>query len=143
MIVNVQILRPEAILPAYHSNGAAGFDFPLPHDLLLRPYEKVLVKLGFAVAVPPNTEMQIRPRSGLSLKTGLKVANSPGTIDEDYRGEIGLLLENTSESEIRFKRGDRVAQGVLAPVIQAVFKTVHELDTTERGSGGLGHTGIQ
>jgi len=107
----------------------------------LAPGAIVLVPTGFAVAIPPGFELQVRPRSGLAVKHGITVINSPGTIDADYRGEVKIGLVNLGPESFTIRRGDRIAQLVLAPVVRAVFQVVPELDDTDRGDGGFGHTG--
>ncbi len=141
-ILKIKRLSERAILPKYMSESAAGFDLAIPEDIKLRGKEKILVKLGFAVAIPAGCEMQVRPRSGISLNTDLSLSNSPGTIDADYRGEVGLILENKSFEGIWFRRGERLAQAVIAPVIRCDIEEVEELDDTARGAGGFGSTGV-
>ncbi len=131
-------------LPAYQSELAAGMDVAaaVSSPLTLEPGEICLVPSGFAVAVPEGFELQVRPRSGLAVKHGITVVNSPGTIDADYRGEVKIGLINLSTESFIINRGDRVAQLVLAPVWQARFEVVTELDKTSRQEGGFGHTGL-
>ena len=132
-------------LPAYQTDASAGldlvaaFDVDAPHSLA--PGDRVLVPTGLAIALPPGTEAQIRPRSGLALKHGVTVLNSPGTIDADYRGEIGVILINHGHEPFVIHRGDRIAQMVIAPVSHAQFVPVDDLDETARGRGGFGSTG--
>jgi dUTP pyrophosphatase len=132
-------------LPAYATAGAAGFDLraALPPDTVtvLEPGARVLFGTGFAVALPDGFEMQIRPRSGLALKHGVTVLNSPATIDSDYRGEVGVCLVNHGDAPVEIRRGDRIAQGVVAPAVQALLVEVEALDATARGAGGFGSTG--
>lgn len=132
-------------LPVYQTAGAAGMDLAAAIDdaavEILEPGERRLIPTGFAAAVPPGFEMQIRPRSGLALKHGVTVLNTPGTIDSDYRGEIQVMLVNLGREPFSIARGDRVAQAVIAPVIQASIVEVGDLDDTERGTGGFGSTG--
>lgn len=130
--------------PRYESAGAAGCDLraAIDTDLMLLPGERALVPTGFAFAVPPGYEMQIRPRSGLAARHGVTVLNTPGTIDSDYRGEVKVILMNFGSEVFTIHRGDRIAQAVIAPVIQAVFREVDDLDVTPRGEGGFGSTGI-
>ncbi|MEX2518780.1 MAG: dUTP diphosphatase [Paracoccaceae bacterium] len=134
--------------PAYATAGAAGADLRAsfaPDDraagLTLAPGARALVPTGLAMAIPNGFEAQIRPRSGLALRHGLTVANAPGTIDSDYRGEVKVLLVNLGDSPVEIAHGDRVAQMVIAPVVQAGF-VVAELDETHRGAGGFGSTGV-
>ena len=130
-------------LPARATAGAAGFDLhaALEHDLVLGPGERALVPTGFAIAVPEGFEAQVRPRSGLAFRHGLVLPNAPGTIDADYRGEVSVIVLNAGREPITLKRGDRVAQLVVAPIALAHFVEVDELDATARGAGGFGHTG--
>ncbi|NNL72845.1 MAG: dUTP diphosphatase [Silicimonas sp.] len=148
----VRVLRlpdgdPNIALPSYQSGGAAGADiranFP-PSDrdgVSLAPSERRLVPTGFAVEIPPGYEMQIRPRSGLALKHGISLANAPGTIDSDYRGAVGIILVNLGSEPVRIGHGDRIAQAVIAPVVQARFDEVEALTSSPRGAGGFGSTG--
>ena len=128
-------------LPAYATDGAAGMDVLAAEDVTLAPGARHAVATGLALAIPPGFEIQVRPRSGLALKHGIAVANTPGTIDSDYRGELKVILINHGVQEFEIRRGDRVAQLVLAPVIQASWLEVAELDETDRGEGGFGSTG--
>ncbi len=140
--LEIKRLSKDAIIPKYETAKAAGMDLAIPEKVVLMPGAKVIVKLGFAVAVPEGCEMQIRPRSGNSAKTDLHISNSPGTIDEDYRGEVGVILENKSDTRhLIFEKGDRVAQAVIGPVYNCNIVEVDELDETVRGDGGFGHTG--
>ena len=111
-------------------------------DVEIDPGRIALVPTGFAVAIPPGYEIQVRPRSGLALRHGLTLINSPGTIDSDYRGEVKIALINLGEAPFRVSRGDRIAQLVLAPIIRAELRVVEQLDATDRADGGFGHTGI-
>ncbi len=128
-------------LPSYASGGAAGMDIASAEDVELAPGKRHAVATGFAMAVPEGFEVQIRPRSGLALRHGITVANAPGTVDSDYRGEIKVLLINLGSEPFAIARGDRVAQAVLAPVAAARLEEVDALDETERGAGGFGSTG--
>lgn len=130
-------------LPRYTSTHASGMDVAaaLSEPLLLAPGAITLVPSGFAVAIPPGFELQVRPRSGLAIKHGITVVNAPGTIDADYRGEIKVGLINLGKTAYRIQRGDRIAQLVLAPVARAQIRPVGRLDDTSRGSGGFGHSG--
>jgi dUTP pyrophosphatase len=128
-------------LPAYATPGAAGMDVVAAEDVTLAPGARHAVATGFAVAIPPGYEIQVRPRSGLALKHGISVPNAPGTIDCDYRGELKVILINHANEAFAIARGDRVAQLVLAPVTQAAWDEVAELDETARGAGGFGSTG--
>lgn len=131
-------------LPKYHSQLASGMDVAafLQKPVTLKPGETCLVPTGFAVAIPAGFELQVRPRSGLAIKHSITIINSPGTIDADYRGEIRIGLINLGNEPFIINRGDRIAQLVLAPVFQAELQVVETLDTTDRGSGGFGHTGV-
>lgn len=130
-------------LPTYSTSGAAGMDFvaAVQETLVLAPGARHLIPTGFCIALPQGYELQVRPRSGLALKNGITVLNTPGTIDEDYRGEIGIILLNTSTEPFEITRGMRIAQGVLAPVVHAAWTEVEDLDATARGHGGFGSTG--
>jgi dUTP pyrophosphatase len=127
--------------PAYATAGAAGLDIVAAENVTLSPGERHAVATGFAVAIPSGYEIQVRPRSGLALKHGVTVPNTPGTIDSDYRGELKIILINHGDAGFEVRRGDRVAQLVLAPVTQAAWLEVLDLDETERGEGGFGSTG--
>ena len=131
-------------LPAYASAGAAGMDLlaavERPH--VIAPGKRALIPTGLAVALPPGFELQVRPRSGLALRHGILLPNGPGTIDEDYRGEIQVILLNAGDVDFTVERGTRVAQAVLAPVVRATWREVAELADTERGAGGFGSTGL-
>ena len=132
-------------LPAYQSACAAGLDLlaAVPEDtpMILAPGKYALIPTGLTIALPPGFEAQVRPRSGLAAKRGVTVLNAPGTVDADYRGEVGVLLINHGEIPFPIRRGERIAQMVIAPVIQAELVPVTSLMTTERGSGGFGSTG--
>jgi dUTP pyrophosphatase len=128
-------------LPDYATAGAAGMDVVAAEDVLLPPGGRHAVATGLAVAVPDGFELQVRPRSGLALKHGISLPNTPGTIDSDYRGELKIILINLGDREFEVRRGDRIAQLVLAPVVRAVWLKVDELDETQRGEGGFGSTG--
>ncbi len=130
-------------LPRYMSDGASGMDIhaAVDGDVVLEPGRIKLIPTGFHIAVPPGYEVQVRPRSGLALKHGIMVVNSPGTIDSDYRGEVGIILGNFGPEAFTITRCMRIAQLVLQAVTQAVVKEVAELTETSRGEGGFGHTG--
>ena len=131
-------------LPAYATAGAAGLDLlaAVGEPLVIAPGERALVPTGLLVAVPAGHELQVRPRSGLALRHGLVLPNSPGTIDEDYRGEIQVIMMNLGPAPFTVERGARIAQAVLAPVTRAAFREVDALDETARGTAGFGSTGI-
>ena len=128
-------------LPAYATEGAAGMDVLSAEDVTIAPGGRHAVATGLAVAIPPGFEIQVRPRSGLALKHGITVPNTPGTIDSDYRGELKVILINHGADAFDIRRGDRVAQLVLAPVTRAAWLESEELDDTARGAGGFGSTG--
>jgi dUTP pyrophosphatase len=130
-------------LPSYATPGASGADVAaaLEEDLVLEPMERHAVPTGLVVAVPPGYEVQVRPRSGLALRHGVTVANAPGTVDSDYRGELMVILVNLGKQRYTVKRGERIAQLVLAPVVQGTFSERDDLPPSERGSGGFGSTG--
>ncbi len=132
-------------LPAYETSGAAGMDLraAVPEDqpITLRPGSRVMAPTGLAFAVPHGFEAQVRPRSGLAAKSGVTCLNTPGTIDSDYRGEVKVILINLGDDDLIIRRGDRIAQLVIAPVIQALWAEVETLDETSRGAGGFGSTG--
>jgi len=130
-------------LPFYATTHAAGADLraAVDTDIIIAPGERALIKTGFAMALPDNYEAQIRPRSGLALKHGITVLNSPGTIDADYRGEVGVILINHGSESFTVQRGDRIAQMIITPFVQADFQAVDSLSETERGAGGFGSSG--
>jgi len=130
-------------LPSYATAGAAGMDLLAAVDAPLRlaPRQRALIPCGFCIALPAGYEMQVRPRSGLALKSGIMLPNAPGTIDEDYRGEVGVILLNASDEDFLVTRGMRIAQAVVAPVVRVVWAEVETLDETARGAGGFGSTG--
>jgi len=181
MIVNIKRLHPDAVVPRYATELAAGFDLVAVEDVIIAPGETALVPLGFAIEIPPGYELQIRPRSGISWKTKLRVSNSPGTVDGDFRGEVKVIVDNIAQPviwdidfnqrEVEFlktkivtqidgttakldwmprldgtyiiRKGDRIAQGVMAAVERVTFAVVDELSETVRKSGGFGHTGTR
>jgi len=130
-------------LPAYATSGAAGIDLlaAVAAPLTIQPGTRVLVPTGLAIALPPGYELQVRPRSGLALKNGIVLPNSPGTVDEDYRGELQVIVMNAGSEPFTVERGMRIAQGVLAPVVRIAWNEVEDLDATARGAGGFGSTG--
>jgi deoxyuridine 5'-triphosphate nucleotidohydrolase len=130
-------------LPAYATEGAAGMDLlaAVVAPVVIASGQRALIPTGLAIALPPGYELQIRPRSGLALRNGIVLPNSPGTIDEDYRGEIQVIVLNTGSEPFRVERGARIAQAVLAPVVRAVWREVADLDATTRNEGGFGSTG--
>lgn len=148
-IVEIKLLHPDAKLPQYATDGAAGMDLCawISWNALgcahftLQPSDRVLISTGIAISLPPGYEAQIRPRSGLAVNHGLTVLNSPGTIDSDYRGEIKVLLINLGRDTATIRHGDRIAQLVVAPVARVGWQLVDDLATTRRGDGGFGSTG--
>ncbi len=133
----------EIPLPKYMTEYSSGMDLyaAVEEEISLEPGERKLIPTGIAVSIPEGYEGQVRPRSGLALRAGITLVNTPGTIDADYRGEIGVLLINLGGHPFKVKRGDRIAQLVIAPIIQATVELVDELDETPRSAGGFGHTG--
>jgi dUTP pyrophosphatase len=130
-------------VPAYQTEGSAGMDLPaaVEDDIVIGPGRRALIPTGWTVAIPPGFEGQVRPRSGLALRHGVTVLNTPGTVDSDYRGEIKVVLANFGDEDFVVRRGDRIAQLVIAPVIKAAFAVVRSLESTPRGEGGYGSTG--
>ena len=149
MTIPVQVKRlphSEGLpLPAYATPGAAGMDLlaAVATPLTLAPGQRTLVPTGLAIALPPGYELQVRPRSGLALKNGIILPNSPGTVDEDYRGELQVIVMNAGTEPFTIERGMRIAQAILAPVHRATWHEVAELDETQRGTGGFGSTGTR
>jgi dUTP pyrophosphatase len=149
-VVNIPILRlahgADLPLPAYQSAGAAGLDLlaavPADAPIAIAPGGRAVIPTGFALALPEGIEAQVRPRSGLAARHGVTVLNTPGTIDSDYRGEILVILANFGESPFAVERGARIAQLVIAPVLRVVLSEAATLQTTSRGSAGLGSTGV-
>ena len=143
--VKIKRICPEDgnTLPHYMTTHAAGVDLSanLDKEVVLKPGARALVPTGIAIELPEGFEAQVRPRSGLALKHGISLVNSPGTIDTDYRGEIGVIVINHGKEPFTIKNGERIAQMVFAPFIRAVFAEVAELGDTLRGAGGFGHTG--
>ncbi len=142
MTVRFRKTDPAAVLPSYAHPGDAGMDLCAVEPCAIAPGERRLVHTGLAMMLPPGYEAQVRSRSGLALKSGVAVLNSPGTIDEGYRGEIGVILANFGTETFQVERGARIAQMVIAPCTRAVIEEVSVLDDTERGSGGFGSTGV-
>jgi len=143
--MNVQIInKSKHATPIYETDGAAGMDLRanISESILLKPLERTIVKTGLFIALPAGFEAQVRPRSGLAAKKGITVLNSPGTVDADYRGEIGVILVNLSNEEFKVNDGERVAQLVIAKHERVTWKEVEVLNETERGSGGFGSTGV-
>lgn len=145
-MVKIKIVnRGRQQLPAYATELSAGMDLRanIDESITLNPMERCIIPTGLYMALPPGYEAQVRPRSGLAFKHGITVLNSPGTIDADYRGEIGVLLVNLSNEPFVITEGERIAQMVIARHEQGQFEVVDELDQTERGEGGYGHTGVK
>jgi len=146
--LKVQILRlphGEGVpLPKYMSRSASGMDLyaAVDGEVVLKPGERKLIPTGFKMALPEGYEAQVRPRSGLAVKNGISVLNTPGTIDEDYRGEVGVILINHGNEDFKVKRNDRIAQMVINKVEQADIEEVQSLSETHRSTGGFGHTGV-
>ncbi len=145
VIISVKILRLEngngLDVPSYATLGAAGLDLRAAEGVVLKPGARCLMPTGFAIALPENYEAQVRPRSGLAVKFGITVLNSPGTIDADYRGEIKVPLINLGEEDFKIERGDRIAQMIVAPVVRVELISTPALDDTARGTGGFGSSG--
>lgn len=146
--VKVRIARINADLsdiplPAYATEGSSGMDIhaAVESEMTVKPGETVLVPSGFQIEIPQGFEAQVRPRSGLAIKHGIGILNAPGTIDSDYRGEVKIILTNLGKHDFVIRRGDRVAQLVICPVVRAQWEEVKSVDRTNRGSGGFGHTG--
>ncbi|OGC23014.1 deoxyuridine 5'-triphosphate nucleotidohydrolase [candidate division WOR-1 bacterium RIFOXYB2_FULL_42_35] len=130
--------------PKYMSDHAAGMDMyaAVSAETIISPGEWKLIPTGFAMAIPEGFEAQVRPRSGLALKQGVGILNTPGTVDADYRGEVGVILMNHSQKDLVVKRGDRIAQMIINKIERVIIEEVSELVDTDRGSGGFGHTGV-
>ena len=142
MLLKVKKLHPDAIIPTRGSAKASGLDLYALEATEIQAGDRQLVKTGVAFGIPEGYEIQVRPRSGLSLKTGLIVKNSPGTVDQDYIGECSVIMANIGERTERIKKGDRIAQAVLVPVAIPELEIVEELSNTERGSNGFGSSGV-
>ncbi|MEY4255202.1 MAG: hypothetical protein RLZZ141_429 [Pseudomonadota bacterium] len=146
-IAVVQMAHAQGLpLPAYETSGAAGMDLRAAVEdeapVVLRPGSRAMVPTGLSIAVPAGFEVQVRPRSGLAAKAGITCLNSPGTVDSDYRGELKVILINLGAEDFIIRRGERIAQMVVAPVVQAQWQLVDSLDETARGAGGFGSTGV-
>ena len=144
-MIDVKVLKTGGYteLPKYKTSGSAGLDLRSTKTVILKPRERALVPTGLFIALPEGYEAQVRPRSGLALKKGITVLNTPGTVDADYRGEIGVILFNTTDESFTIEPGDRIAQMVINKVEQLNWIEVDKLDETERGDGGYGHTGVK
>lgn len=141
MTLKFKRIHPDAVLPAYAHPSDAGMDVRSVEDLTIPVGRHALVHTGLAAILPPGYEIQVRPRSGLALKAGVTVLNSPGTIDAGYRGEIGVILVNFGTADFAISKGDRIAQFVVAPVMQPTVVEADVVDATDRGAGGFGSTG--
>ena len=143
--IQIKKLSNEVLTPKYETSGSSGMDIAayIERDIIINPGEKALIPTGFSLSVPRGYEVQIRPRSGLAVKKGVTVLNTPGTIDSDYRGEIKVILINFSKNEFTVKSGERIAQMVVCPVEQVSVQEVNELYETDRGSSGFGSTGTK
>jgi dUTP pyrophosphatase len=140
MKLKIKKLHNDAVMPSYATDGSAGFDLSALEEVLLYAGQTLIVKTGLSFAIPKGYEIQIRPRSGVTVKTKLRVAL--GTIDSDYRGEVGIIVDNIGDDLKRIGKGERIAQAIISPIVQATFEQVTELDDTDRGSGGFGSTGL-
>ena len=139
--VKIRRVSPEAVVPEYQHDTDAGADVRSAIDCTLKPRERAAVPTGLVAEVPPGYELQVRPRSGLAIKNGIAVLNAPGTIDSGYRGEIKVILMNLGDEPFEIRKGDRIAQLVLAPVVRAEFSEAKKLARSRRGKGGFGSTG--
>ena len=141
--VLIKKLNSRVQIPNYKTDGSSGMDLMafIKNSIIIKPQESALIPTGISIAIPENTEVQVRPRSGLAAKSSISVLNTPGTIDSDYRGEIKIILFNHSKEEFIINNNDRIAQMVLMPIIKAEFEEVEDLPKTLRGSGGFGSTG--
>ena len=142
MTLRFKRIHPDAVLPSYAHPSDAGMDVRSVEDLTIAPGGRSLVRTGLVMLLPPGYEAQVRPRSGLALKSGVTVLNTPGTIDSGYRGEVGVILANFGEADFQVKKGDKIAQVVIAPVTQPEIAETTEIDETDRGAGGFGSTGV-
>ena len=129
------------LVPKYQTQGSAGCDVYANENITIRPGRRAIVSTGLKIELPPGFEAQVRPRSGLAAKYGITVLNSPGTVDEDYRGEVKVILLNTGDEDFIINKGDRIAQLVFCRVFRGIFQTTENLSTTTRGDGGFGSTG--
>ena len=142
MTLRFRKLVPDAVLPSYAHPSDAGMDVRSVEALTIAPGRRALVHMGLVMLLPPGYEAQVRPRSGLALKSGVTVLNTPGTIDSGYRGEVGVILANFGEADFSVRPGDKIAQIVIAPVTQPEIVETSEVDETDRGAGGFGSTGV-
>jgi dUTP pyrophosphatase len=142
MVLRFKRIHPDAVLPAYAHPSDAGMDIRSVENLVIPAGKRALVHTGLVMLLPPLYEAQVRPRSGLALKNGVTVLNTPGTIDSGYRGEVGVILANLGEESFEVKKGDKIAQVVIAPVTQSTIEEADSIDETDRGAGGFGSTGV-
>lgn len=143
MTLRFKRIHPDAVLPAYAHPSDAGMDIRSVDDLVIPSGKRALVHTGLVMLLPPMYEAQVRPRSGLALKNGVTVLNTPGTIDSGYRGEVGVILANFGDDDFIVKKGDKIAQLVIAPVTQPEIAETDFVDETDRGAGGFGSTGVR
>ena len=143
--IQIKKLSSSVSIPKYETSGSSGMDVAayIKNDIIINPGEKAIIATGFSLAIPKGFEVQIRPRSGLAAKKNITVLNTPGTIDADYRGEIKVILINLGNEKFTVQSGERIAQMVVCPVVQAKFEEVKELSDTVRGSSGFGSTGTK
>ena len=141
--IKIKKLCDDAIIPNYSHKGDAGVDIYSIKDYLLQPFARVLVSTGISIAIPQSYEAQIRPKSGLALKKGISIVNTPGTIDSGYMGEIGVIAINLGNEDVKIGKGEKIAQMVFNKIEEACFKEVEDLDDTSRGEGGFGSTGLK
>lgn len=147
--INIKIKRlphnPDLPLPGYETEGSSGMDIraAIETPVVLNPGDVKLIPAGFSISIPHGYEAQVRPRSGLALRHGIGMVNSPGTIDSDYRGEVSIIMINWGQASFTINRGDRIAQMVICKVFRAEFASVESLDDTKRGEGGFGHSGTR
>ncbi|WRD44992.1 dUTP diphosphatase [Helicobacter pylori] len=142
MKIKIQKIHPNALIPKYQTEGSSGFDLHAVEEVMIKPHSVGLVKIGICLSLEAGYELQVRTRSGLALNHQVMVLNSPGTVDNDYRGEIKVILANLSDKDFKVQVGDRIAQGVVQKTCKAEFIECERLDETSRGSGGFGSTGV-
>ncbi len=142
MKIKIQKIHPNALIPKYQTEGSSGFDLHAVEEVMIKSHSVGLVKIGICLSLEMGYELQVRTRSGLALNHQVVVLNSPGTVDNDYRGEIKVILANLSDKDFKVQVGDRIAQGVVQKTYKAEFIECEQLDETPRGSGGFGSTGV-
>ncbi|WP_120923821.1 dUTP diphosphatase [Helicobacter pylori] len=142
MKIKIQKIHPNALIPKYQTEGSSGFDLHAVEEVMIKPHSVGLVRIGICLSLEVGYELQVRTRSGLALNHQVMVLNSPGTVDNDYRGEIKVILANLSDKDFKVQVGDRIAQGVVQKTYKAEFIECERLDETSRGSGGFGSTGV-